>query len=225
MFPRSFNNETWFMRLPTGEVTLTKDGDLERAFRCGLVDARTPLLGAAAHIWTTLGEAAELPEHLWTAEPAAADLQSGAPWHVRDEDEEAMPSFGRKHRSFFGAAAAAIAVALVLSTVGLGVAHAEGSEALIAATATDGLQTKAMDPLLVRAMRNARQAQELPYHSQRDLQRLTKEQQRRLREIDLARRMRGDDKRDAQRIAAGKPIVVPFASPAFDPFASNAFAE
>jgi len=94
-FPRSFKNEIWFMRLPSGEVEVTTAGDLESAFRCGLADARTPVRSVSSTIWTTLAEVAEIDtcdsHSLGSLLPVAvdepaADLVSGASWRVRPDD-------------------------------------------------------------------------------------------------------------------------------------------
>jgi hypothetical protein len=94
-FPRSFKNETWFMRLPSGEIEVATATDLEGAFRCGLADARTPVRSVSSPVWRTLAEVANietcdsrslgslLPV---TVEEPAADLVSGASWRVRPDD-------------------------------------------------------------------------------------------------------------------------------------------
>src|SRR5690348_17043775 len=61
-FPRGFRGQTWFVQLPSGEIEVVSSSALERAFQCGLVDARTPVRAFATPLWTTLGDAASLEE-------------------------------------------------------------------------------------------------------------------------------------------------------------------
>ena len=228
-FNRKFKTETWFMRLPSGEIEITDATALERAFRCGLVDGRTAVLAVGAKVWTTLAEAAELetppmsvfPDALETGEPAA-DLANGAPWHIRNEDDETNFRVATKRSRY---AVLGIAIAAVLASTGVGVAWADSNGVLTVPLQTEmRAHAHAHAHAASRALRNAKDMEDVPHHSQRDLERLSKEQQRRLREIDLARRMRGDDKRDARRIAAGKPIVTPYAEVSNDPFAKSVSA-
>jgi hypothetical protein len=227
-FNRKFKTETWFMRLPSGEIEIAEAAALERAFRCGLADGRTPVLAVGGKVWTTLAEAAELetpplsvfPDALETGEPAA-DLANGAQWHVRNEDDETQFRAATKRSRY---AVLGIAIAAVLASTGLGVAWADSNGALTVPPQTDLHASGEPQPAASRNLRNAKDMEDVPHHSQRDLERLSKEQQRRLRELDLARRMRGDDKRDAKRIAAGKPIVIPYSEVSNDPFAKSVSA-
>ncbi|CAN5805704.1 hypothetical protein BH11MYX4_BH11MYX4_00760 [soil metagenome] len=218
-FNRKFKTEKWFMRLPSGEIEITEASALERAFRCGLVDSRTPVLAVGGHLWTTLAEAADLEAAPMSVMPdvpeePAADLANGAQWHVRSvEDEDRFRSANKRSRR----AVLGIAVVAALAAT-LGVAWADGNDPMTTSMRSEAQALRAPDPALARAIRNVRAMEEVPHHSQRDLERLSKEQQRRLRELDLARRMRGDDKRDARRIAAGRPIVVPYENVSADPF-------
>jgi len=217
--------DTWFMRLPSGEIEIVEASALERAFHCGLVDSRTPVLAVGSHVWTTLGEAADLDDPPMSIMPEAldepaADLANGAQWHVRTVEDDTRFRDATK-RSRYGVLGLVI---LAICTAGLGVAWADvdgGTSASTASMKTEARAVEAADPALAKAIRNVRAAEEVPHHSKRDLERLTKEQQRRLRELDLARRMRGDDKRDARRIAAGKPIVVPYENVSADPFGKS----
>ena len=93
-FPRSFKNETWFMRLPSGEIEVATASDLEGAFRCGLADARTPVRSVSSPVWRTLAEVAGIdtcdPRSLGSLLPVAvddpaADLVRGASWRVRPD--------------------------------------------------------------------------------------------------------------------------------------------
>jgi len=225
-FNRKFKTETWFMRLPSGEIEIADASTLERAFRCGLVDARTPVLAVGAKVWTTLADAAELetpplsvfPDALDAGEPAA-DLADGATWHVCNQDDETRFRAASKRSRY---AVLGIAIAAIIGSTGLGVAWAEPSGASQVARQHEVRAPGSAQPTtLARGGRNAKDVEDVSHHSKRDLERLTKDQQRRLRELDLARRMRGDDKRDARRIAAGKPIVVPYAQVSSDPFAKS----
>ena len=210
----------WFMRLPTGEVELTADGDLERAFRAGLVDARTPVRAVGSNMWTTLGEAAELSladTVPISPEPPASDLESGARWHIRRGSDPEPAAFLGSLQGRSSVGALVIAVAMGLATLGFGVAHADMSDAAALAAPLDPIVR--MDSRLVRKLRDERETREVPHHSARDLALLTKEQMRHMRALDLARRLRGDAKRDDRNRVAGKPIVVPYASTGVDPFA------
>ncbi len=227
-FNRKFKTETWFMRLPSGEIEIVDATALERAFRCGLVDGRTAVLAVGGKVWTTLAEAADLetpplsvfPDALETGEPAA-DLANGAQWHVRDEaDETRFRDASKRSRS----GVIAIAIAAVLASTGLGVAWADSTGAMTIPMQNEARAPGSPEPAPARAIRKGKGMDDVPHHSKRDLERLSKEQQRRLREIDLARRMRGDDKRDARRIAAGKPIVTPYSEVVTDPFAKSVSA-
>jgi hypothetical protein len=93
-FPRQFKSETWFMRVPTGEVEVVTAEALEDAFRCGLADARTPVRSVGSKVWTTLAEVAGIdtssPEELGSLLPVALEEQalsaeSGEAWQMRRE--------------------------------------------------------------------------------------------------------------------------------------------
>ena len=93
-FPRRFKKQVWYMRIPSGEVEIVTAAELERAFDCGLVDARTPVRAFGAHTWTTMMEAAELPAPTAASmaslsptafDAPAADLVDGATWQSRSD--------------------------------------------------------------------------------------------------------------------------------------------
>lgn len=59
-FPRSFKRETWFVRLQSGDTEVSTGDDIERAWKAGLVDVRTPVRLSSIPVWTTLADAAKL---------------------------------------------------------------------------------------------------------------------------------------------------------------------
>lgn len=54
-FSRAFRKNVWLVLLSSGEVEVYRGSDLETAFRCGLVDARTPVRATAESAWIHLG--------------------------------------------------------------------------------------------------------------------------------------------------------------------------
>lgn len=81
-FSRRFKGETWFMRLPTGEVEHLSGTQLEAAFRCGLAGPRTAVRSVSSPLWTTLGEAAEIDDS------ARGDVSSLAPISLQSSDPD-----------------------------------------------------------------------------------------------------------------------------------------
>lgn len=119
-FPRGFRGQTWFVQLPSGEIEVVSSSALERAFDCGLVDARTPVRAFATPIWTTLGEAASLEE----GEPSTlSSLAPIAMASIPPADDSAQWRVGsyaepRKPRSI-GMMASMMGVMMALGIVGL----------------------------------------------------------------------------------------------------------
>jgi hypothetical protein len=123
-FPRRIKDDTWFMRLPTGEVEIVTASALEDAFDCGLADARTPVRSVASPMWTSLAEVAEIdtsdPRALGSLLPVAveepaADLARGGAWPVRTELDASAFTTGRR-----GVIGAGLAIAGFLALMAFG---------------------------------------------------------------------------------------------------------
>ena len=219
-FPRSFKSQTWFVRLSSGEIESATSSALERSFHCGLVDSRTQVRAVGTHVWTPLGEAAGIPDGPSGSMSSAASLSPVAmddvdatvtqtdgdmPWHVRN--------FGDA-TAFKSGVARPIASILAVAAVGCMLAVAMRFSS---ATGIDfGTQSQSMmqsagaPPAAVvvtnktpRTMRESEQA------SPRDAERFAKQEIRYLRELDLARRMRGDDKPRPGRLTSRTPVTPP----------------
>lgn len=63
-FSRSFQQETWLVQLPNGDIEVFASAALEKAFRFGLVNGRTPVRpsSSSAQAWTSLAVAAGLED-------------------------------------------------------------------------------------------------------------------------------------------------------------------
>lgn len=177
-FPRRFKREIWYLRLPSGEVEIVTANALQRAFECGLVDVRTSVRAFGAHAWTTMAEAAELEvpgSPSWASLSAmafdapAADLGGGAPWQSRqDMDPRAFkPSRTRAVVAVF-ASVSLIAIAL------LGGEVAASPSVKRAAIVPQPLSFEVARPPMRELLRTPKGEDE----------RLTKDQRRRLRELD-----------------------------------------
>jgi len=203
-FPRSFKNETWFMRLPTGEVEVVTASALERAFRCGLADARTPVRSVASPVWTTLAEAAEIdtsdpraPGSLLPValdEEPAADLASGKPWQVRTEVDP------RTFRSSAGRIVTGAAALACVALVALGASRAPDVSASRATSAMGRGDGDAAHPRAPAGVVDARELHR-PTKDEPQGAASSAEVERRLREMDALRR--------ANEAAAPRPLVHP----------------
>ena len=86
-FPRQFNKQVWYLQIPSGEIEIATSEALKGAYKCGLVDLRTPVRAFGAHTWQTMQEAAEIQL------PGAPSIVSFAPVALSappPELEEAM---------------------------------------------------------------------------------------------------------------------------------------
>ena len=176
------------MRLPSGEVELITSSMLERAFNCGLADARTPVRSFAAHTWITLQEAANLEFNespfLASVAPEAPldldmDLQGGARWQVRDEEIEVRAV----KASRLPAIGAVITVVALAATLVMGISlQLDGNVAAAHAAAAP-----------VPATHRSTETVHEHVHPQRtwDTERFTDEQKKRLHEIDFKHRWEG----------------------------------
>jgi hypothetical protein len=218
-FPRSFKSQTWFVRLSSGEIESATASELERSFDCGLVDARTQVRAVGTHVWTTLGAAAEIKEgpsgSLSSLSPVAMDEMEGArpqtdidmPWNVRNfGDEKAFKrGIGRPVASVFAVAAIGCMVAFAMRfSDATGIDFGTRSQAMLqAASAPAAPPSVVVPPKFPRALRETEQT------SPRAEERFAKQEIRYLRELDYARRMRGDDKPRPGRVTSRTPVTPP----------------
>lgn len=220
-FPRSFKSQTWFVRLSSGEIESATSSELERSFDCGLVDARTQVRAVGTHVWTTLGVAADIKDgpsgslsSAASLSPVAMDEMDGAPqtdvdmpWNVRNfGDAKAFKSgVGRPLVSL--AAVAAIGCMLAFA---MRFSHATGTDL---GTRSRAMAQGASEPLampsVVVPQTFPRVLREAELTSPRGAARFAKQEIRNLRELDLARRMRGDDKPRPGRVTSRTPVMPP----------------
>ncbi len=221
-FPRSFKSQTWFVRLSSGEIESATSSELERSFECGLVHPRTQVRAVGTHVWTTLAVVADIKDgptgslsSATSLSPVAMDendepvpqTDSEMPWHVRNFGDAA--SF----RSGVGRPLASLAAVVVVSCV-LAVAmrfssataidFSTRSRSMVQAASAPPPAAEELTPRPPpRALRESEQA------SPRDVERFAKQEIRRLHELDLARRMRGDDKPRAGRVTSRTSVMPP----------------
>lgn len=215
-FPRSFKKQVWYMRLPSGEVEIVTADALQRAFDCGLVEARTPVRAFGAHTWTTMLEAAELPVSAaptmaslspMAFDAPAADLGDGAPWQSRtDVDPKA-----------FKPSKAPAVVAILVSAAFVAVAVLGGKlpqnpalERVAAASSLAAVQPVHVSRPDIREMLRTPKSEE---------DRLTGDQKRRLSEIDYTTRTRGRKVHSLTPLLPKRGV-----RPSEDPFAHKAGA-
>lgn len=190
-FPRSFKKQVWYLRLPSGEIEVVTPDELQRAFDCGLVEARTPVRAYGAHTWITMAEAAELPapdpRSMASLSPLAldapaADLDDGAPWRSRrDVDPQA---FRPSRAPVLGALLLSVAF-VALAVLGGNVPQPGPLEraAAAAAIAPAAPSFRASRPPMPELLHREEAAPEVA--------RLTKAQKRRLRKLDYVTRTYG----------------------------------
>ena len=220
-FPRSFKSQTWFVRLSSGEIESATSSELERSFDCGLVDARTQVRAVGTHVWTTLGVAAEIKDGPMGSLSSAASLSPVAmdelevtpqtdidmPWHVRNfGDAKAFKTgVGRPLASL-----AAVAVIGCVLALGLRFSAATGIDFSTRSQAmAQGASEPAALPVLVVPQAFPRVLRESEQASPRAAERFAKQEIRSLRELDLARRRRGDDKPRPGRVTSRTPVTPP----------------
>lgn len=192
-FSRSFRNNIWHMRLPTGEVVTASSDRVERAFRCGLVDGRTLVRSSTAPNWQPLAEAADIEQAEMSVVPTpddTAELLSDddvAPnWKVCDEDVDPRKIRGSRVVPFSMVGG----FLTVLALVGYGVtARADTAHIEIANAAT------APNPTSTGA---ARHADRETFRRLHDGGRFDAAEIQRLREIDYTHRMQGFGNRNTK---------------------------
>lgn len=191
-FSRSFKNNIWHMRLPTGEVVTASSERVERAFRCGLVDGRTLVRSSTAPNWQPLADAAEIEQDVLAAAstPDTVEVlsdQDVAPnWKVSDEDVDPRKIRGSRVLPFSMVGG----FLTVLALVGYGVtARADTAHIEIANTAI------APNPTSTGAQRHADREVERRLH---DGGRFDAAEIQRLREIDYTHRMQGFGNRNTK---------------------------
>lgn len=224
-FPRIFKAQTWFVRLSNGEIESATARELERSFKCGLVDARTQVRAVGTHVWTTLGKAAEIKDgpsgSLSSAsslspiaiddetENAAPQTDGDVPWHVRNFGDAAplRSGVGRPIASIMAVAAAGCMLALAMRfSDATGIDFSTRSRSMAQGAAEPALVAAPPMPTGPRVLRESEQA------SPRDAERFAKQEIRYLRELDLARRMRGDDRPRPGRLTSRTPVTPPLPS-------------
>jgi hypothetical protein len=215
-FPRSFKAQTWFVRLSNGEIESATAKELERSFNCGLVDARTQVRAVGTHVWTTLGKAAEIkdgptgslssaaslsPVAIDEMEAAPPQTDGDVPWHVRNFGESA-PRF----RSGLGRPLAGL---VVLAAIGGMVATATrfaDATGIDFTTRSAAMLQAATEPKVITPTEPHRTVvRDSEQTSPRAEDRFAREEMRYMRELDYARRMRGDDKPRAGRSTSRAP--------------------
>jgi hypothetical protein len=210
-FPRSFKNETWYMRLPSGEVELVTANVLERAFQCGLVDARTPVRSVAAPVWVPLQEAAELdpgpPMSMTSLSPMAletalSDEEVGARWLVRERDLD--PRAVRASRLPILGGALALVAAVAVVALGIGQPTNDLASHVAAANAPMAIEVTSAAP------RPSRPDVTEHEHPTRVFdERLTAAQRWKLRDLDYRRRMRGPSTKTQHGVSPSHGALAP----------------
>jgi hypothetical protein len=214
-FPRRFKKETWYLRLPSGEVEIATATALQRAFECGLIDLRTPVRAFGTHVWITMQEAAELSPPAsrlggslspTALDSPAPDLASGAIWSSRsDVDPERFKPSRIPAIVVLLASAAFVCLVLVGET-------ARGPST---SAALQQFPTAAPTTMVKLAPPPIRERLHTP---SRDTERLTKEQKHRLAELDYVTRTQ----RPTSSLA--RPLVSKTATRSpNDPFSRTAF--
>jgi hypothetical protein len=188
-FPRSFKRETWYLRLPSGEIEVATATSLQRAFDCGLVDFRTPVRAFGSHTWTTMLEAAKLEV---PASPAlslspialdtpAADLVE-VHWQSRNEVDP---------KAFKHSRTTPVLVALLASCALAAVALFGDKVPVLASNASMQLEAASVIPVTPREPRSAQTTkhdlESLPTTKNTE-PRWTKVQRHRLAELDYVTR-------------------------------------
>jgi hypothetical protein len=220
-FPRRFKSATWYMRLSTGEVELVTPTALQRAFKCGLVNARTPVREIGGHMWTTLGEAAEIadgprgelsslaPMAIDDANVVAADLENGLRWHVR---QDADPRAFRASRlGVVGALLVATAAIGAVAVLGMQMPNNELREHVSAAREAQEAKAE-LEANALAIARKARPALDLIWPEEEPAERLSEDQKRRLIERDTAMLQHGVGLPTSHSLMAPKGAKDPFAN-------------
>lgn len=182
------------MRLPTGEIEVVSGDALERARRCGLADARTPVRAVGSPVWTTLAEVADMEtsdEHsLGSLLPVAVDepapdLARRSIWAIRTEvDVRTLRERASGWTRLFVGVALMASVAIGAIATSKDDARARAA----AAGASRGGSSAAEAALLARR----------PTHDAKEMlrveppgDRFTREQRKKLREMDYVHRLMG----------------------------------
>lgn len=216
-FSRSFKNQTWFVRLPSGEIEVSTAAALERSFKCGLVSARAPVRAVGANLWTTLGEAAGLdpdaPAHS-SLSPMALDTPEGPPPSLMPDDPDLYrrgpafderafrPRVGRITATFLAVASVAgLAFGLVRYPNALFPSRAKLAEVGKTAAVLAAQPPPPAETMCVPGPPTDFIGPPPP--------RLTEEQILRLREADYALRMSGEHKSSLRRRRSRTPVEPP----------------
>jgi hypothetical protein len=229
-FPRRFKSATWYMRLSTGEVELVTPAALQRAFKCGLVNARTPVREIGGHVWTTLGDAAEItdgprgelsslaPMAIDEANVVAADLESGLRWYVRQDSDP--KAFRASRLGAVGALLVATAAIAAVAVLGTRMPTNELREHISAAREAQEAQAE----LEANALATARKAQpvlDLIWPEEEPAERLSEDQKRRLIERDTAMLQHGVGLPTSRSLMAPRGAKDPFANSSKAPSHQN----
>lgn len=197
------------MRLPTGEVELLTAPAMKEAFRCGLIDLRTPVRPFDGHAWITLEEAAGFDERMSDHFPSltpiaidnpAPDLDDGAPWRVRRYVDEGSLRPGKTRVAgaiLLTIGAFAAIAALVRPHVGSGVLEDRLAQARAASDEANAAAAM-LPPPAVEAPRPPPAPE-----------RLTEHQKRRLREMDAERAYKAAIKKQKRRAKPQSSILEP----------------
>jgi hypothetical protein len=218
------------MRLSTGEVELVTPAALQRAFKCGLVNARTPVREIGGHVWTTLGDAAEItdgprgelsslaPMAIDEADVVAADLENGLRWHVR-QDADPKAFRGSRLRAV-GALLAATAAIAAVAVLGARVPVNDLQEHVAAARMAQEARAELEADALATA-RKARPVLDLIWTEEEPEERLSEDQKRRLIERDTAMLQHGIGLPTSRSLMAPRGAKDPFANSSKAPSHQN----
>ena len=187
-FPRQFSNQIWYLQIPSGEIEIATSDALKSAYKCGLVDLRTPVRAFGAHAWQTMQEAADIEV---PAEPSMVSLTPVAFSSPPPVLEEAMTRQSRVDvdpkafkPSRRPAIFTAVGVAACLLAFGLGKGNLR---AAAAGTSFDDEVT--VKPMTVAAKPAPRPVREMVHTSNhRDAPKFTKAERWKLQNLDFITR-------------------------------------
>lgn len=168
---RSFRQQSWFVRLNTGEIDLLEGSAVERALGVGGLSLDTPVCAVGTEVWLPLKMLAakgDLSDELGQAGEVAVAAPEG-PWRIRER--QLGPIAPRRTRLFigFGLAAAAAIFLVVRTTSALTEVDQRRATAVVQAPVLPVVEEEVTPP---------------PPPRPKPSETLTQEQKRRLRVMD-----------------------------------------